>query len=1215
MPRFLPDSVPLMQIYPSQMPNTGRLLGQGIESAADKISAGIARGQARREYERKQFAEARNQLKTDMKIAQNYLSHHFSKEQEGSPEWMRASQLVGKLADGAAGIGIDDYEQANALHAEFEAHQAGILEKQRIQDRQALEQKRAFEQLQREHYWDDRQADSDLAQQAGERAAAISNYAKHRSGLTDADIMSALYPSLDSANQEPDRTAAMFGLASGFDGFNLLSRADQDAVIESSGKLIDNYIERQDAIKAEKLADARKRIAGFEGVTPLTQDDSDKLAELAYNTESMLSVINSMEAAERFYRGKTLGGKNLTDRDARILLSAMEQLRLEQIGPVRQLFKDSGNMSGSEREIFRRYVEGGRISIEDMETLWKDPELRTALRNSRRLQTKRSNRDMRLNIDFEGERPKSIIPFLENNYQEIVVGRLPDGTSIADFEDIRPWTEDDNFFIPEKREDQIRHRDRRLKAEGLTSDESVEDVDSQNENQALESASPESNRPAQEEEQLEDFEVPGELPLPDKVSIEDRILEMEERVKGLENLTVDQEEALDYAREFKQMGDLEKAEQYLKDVQTLEGLKGNQEAVPDAVDAVESVPQDLGYQMPSNQVRRLARASVVGQNAGFTPTSIPSHQNDVARAVQSAVLASPNEAHEPIPAAVGKDKQTVDSAVQQLVRGAAGGSLQSFPKAGTLASSLPSTATSAQFVPAQPSQPTQPSPELMMLNRAIAQSSGQTERPPGPWYHFSFDTPWGKIGGAERPGRVQQFLIDTAEGGARGLQKLPRRIFGIGGGLHRPTVDSKIKPTRDDVIAYLGDRESAGSGRVAGRRWSRKISGALNSLDNPNPLNAEEKNRLNYLMQLKSDLLDDKERAERKILNWRNLQIESGDLTAGEAVEGISAAASVIPVAAVAGMAARGVGLGAGATARGLGSVVGGVGRMVGGGSGRGKAAQFIQSKANQIAEKAKVAGDAIENATNAFKSARPKGGYNELEVPFGRNVAGNSGKIQRVDGRVEDLPGSKPQGSGWLRSGGSKGIDHAYDPSLTKAFRDWRHERLLRKEFGIYENPKNFFTKAWRAGSDKVRKAVSGRTKADVVADKASVSKLSQELRILRVAERNARERLQNFESPLIDSIRKGLTDVSKLKGSDKSSFERWSKASKEWAEARAQTAGMLDEIQKLGGRGFLARVKDQALAWLGPAAAGAAIFEGGRRAKNAIFGKDPAAGDRRNY
>lgn len=126
------EQAPLMQILPTQYPNTGRLIGAGVTGAAEKIAAGIERGQKRREYERKQFEAAKNQLKASTKVAQNYLNHNFSDAEEGSPEWLKVSRLVGELADGAAGLGVEDYEQAQALQAKFEAHQAGVLERQRI---------------------------------------------------------------------------------------------------------------------------------------------------------------------------------------------------------------------------------------------------------------------------------------------------------------------------------------------------------------------------------------------------------------------------------------------------------------------------------------------------------------------------------------------------------------------------------------------------------------------------------------------------------------------------------------------------------------------------------------------------------------------------------------------------------------------------------------------------------------------------------------------------------------------------------------------------------------------------------------------------------------------------------------------------------------------------------------------------------------------------
>lgn len=251
MPKYDSKSVDLMQILPTQYPNTGRLIGAGITGAAESIAEGIIRGQKRREYERKQFEEGKNKLKSSVKVAQNYLNHNFSDSQEGSPEWLKVSQLVGDLADGAAGIGVKDYEDIQRLQARFDAHQSGVLEKQRIL---AAQRAVADQDMQEEaHDWK-REAHELLMRGKIEEEAAAAKIENQLRDFAESE-QSVLNRGLES-NAE---------LVDAFDGDTSLAARERVRSIEEEGgyKLpreeFDSEVEKQTAhlqdVKARKFED------------------------------------------------------------------------------------------------------------------------------------------------------------------------------------------------------------------------------------------------------------------------------------------------------------------------------------------------------------------------------------------------------------------------------------------------------------------------------------------------------------------------------------------------------------------------------------------------------------------------------------------------------------------------------------------------------------------------------------------------------------------------------------------------------------------------------------------------------------------------------------------------------------------------------------------------------------------------------------------------
>lgn len=133
-----------------------------------------------------------------------------------------------------------------------------------------------------------------------------------------------------------------------------------DQVLEQRSRAAaayDNYAER---IKDGLAAEAEKINRSWKDLDIEFHSKADRTAatEAVLPVISMIDTSSRLEAIAKRLAPYLLAGKGPGDANARAFSGIINQLELLTVGPVREALGDSGNMSETERKVFRKFLSG-----------------------------------------------------------------------------------------------------------------------------------------------------------------------------------------------------------------------------------------------------------------------------------------------------------------------------------------------------------------------------------------------------------------------------------------------------------------------------------------------------------------------------------------------------------------------------------------------------------------------------------------------------------------------------------------------------------------------------------------------------------------------------------------------------------------------------------------------------------------------------------------
>ena len=159
MPSFT-DLPPVAPFQPqrAQFPNTGRLIGSGIQSFAKSLADGLALGAERRKIAMEDLKLRQREAEVAEKRTRAYLKTRYSPEDHSSEEYQAGMRLADALREVAGGNPDISMASASKLMREYAGVRARIDERERVQKLQRDEEDQAFqrqveERQEREHAW------------------------------------------------------------------------------------------------------------------------------------------------------------------------------------------------------------------------------------------------------------------------------------------------------------------------------------------------------------------------------------------------------------------------------------------------------------------------------------------------------------------------------------------------------------------------------------------------------------------------------------------------------------------------------------------------------------------------------------------------------------------------------------------------------------------------------------------------------------------------------------------------------------------------------------------------------------------------------------------------------------------------------------------------------------------------------------------------------